>query len=210
MLSARRKAFLLTFVAAWTKVRRLAGRDAPVLILKVSRKRKRATNQRSVALSKEISLNIFSILKVTLTLSNLFKTVELNILARSMRIKDLPVHGDIDTVLKSLGRHHGAGNIEDGIGVAKACRLHGTGQDNGFVRDPDQGPGGVDHGVGPVSDDDLRSKGVLRCLTDHGTVLVGKLKAVLAHQRRDPVVNGQVGLAQNFDNLWLANLEGAL
>jgi hypothetical protein len=81
MLSARRKAFLLTFVAAWTKVRRLAGSDAPVLILKVSRKRKRATNQRSVALSKEISLNIFSILKVTLTLSNLFKTVELNILA---------------------------------------------------------------------------------------------------------------------------------
>jgi len=26
---------LLTFVAAWTKVRRLAGRDPPVLILKI-------------------------------------------------------------------------------------------------------------------------------------------------------------------------------
>ena len=33
MPSARRKAFLLTFVAAWTKVRRLAGRDPPVLLL---------------------------------------------------------------------------------------------------------------------------------------------------------------------------------
>ena len=33
MPSARRKAFLLTFVAAWTKVRRLAGRTPPVLLL---------------------------------------------------------------------------------------------------------------------------------------------------------------------------------
>jgi len=34
MPSARRKAFLLTFVAAWAKVRRLAGRDPPIFVLK--------------------------------------------------------------------------------------------------------------------------------------------------------------------------------
>jgi hypothetical protein len=33
MPSARSKAFLLTFVAAWTKVRRLAGRNPPVFLL---------------------------------------------------------------------------------------------------------------------------------------------------------------------------------
>jgi len=38
MPSARRKAFLLTFVAAWTKVRRLAGRDPPILLLTPEKK----------------------------------------------------------------------------------------------------------------------------------------------------------------------------
>ena len=33
MPSARSKALLLTFVAAWTKVRRMAGRDPPILFL---------------------------------------------------------------------------------------------------------------------------------------------------------------------------------
>jgi hypothetical protein len=40
MPSARRKAFLLTFVAVWTKVRRLAGRAPPVWLLRISTKEK--------------------------------------------------------------------------------------------------------------------------------------------------------------------------
>jgi hypothetical protein len=44
MPSARAKAFSLTFVAAWTKVRHLAGRDPPVLLLVLKKDKEQQIN----------------------------------------------------------------------------------------------------------------------------------------------------------------------
>ena len=49
----------------------------------------------------------------------------------------------------------GIANIEDGIGIAKTCRLHGARQHDGFIRDFLQTPCGIHHGIGTVGNQNM-------------------------------------------------------
>jgi len=115
-------------------------------------------------------------------------------------------HGDVDAWLQAVQGTDRQTQVEQGVRVAKACRLHGAGQYDDLAFDIGKVGTRDGHGIGTVGDQYVIVGAGGNARVNQLAVSVVQFQAVLAHQRLHAVLEAYPGLGEQLAYHRLADL----
>jgi hypothetical protein len=139
-------------------------------------------------------------------LGNRLKTILVPIFSRLRGVPNPSIHHDVNTGRQCLNRANRAADVELGIGMTEARRLHRARQHDCLIRHREQHLCGFQYGIRSVSDDNPRCRIRLDALLQQLPVIVCEVEAILSQERFDLELDGHIGFLQHFEHLGRAHL----